>query len=563
MNLMRFLLRSSGRIVILPAIAGAAGGVMGIALIALIQRELARDPSSPRTLAWAFFAVCVASAVTRAIAQIAIVKLGQGAIAQLSLQLVRRTLVLPLRAFEKIDSSALLSALTEDIAVIANAMVGVPQLCINIPIVIACLLYTGWLAPLSMACGVVFAGLAIIAYVIVSARGMKALRRARESQALLVGHFRALIGGFRELKVHRGRREAYLAESLEPTMASARKEMVSGLAHFAVGEGWGQLAFFGFIGFLLFAAPQIEPISRPTLVSAVLVVLYLMTPLDIVLTWLPVLGRAQVSLQRVQALIPTLERLGDPADIRLNPGKRLALRDSVCLEGVSFTYHDGDDETGFTLGPIDLTLRAGEIVVLAGGNGTGKTTLVKLISGLYAPESGILRLDGRELGDGDREAYRQLFSVIFADGYLFPDFLGLGAVGVEARAREGLEQLGLAHQVSIRGSSFSTLDLSQGQRRRLALLGALLEDRPICIFDEWAANQDPSFKQLFYLELLPELRAAGKALLVISHDESHFDVADRIVRLQDGRLQDGRLLDEPALGALGTWASQDRKEIAI
>ncbi len=232
-----------------------------------------------------------------------------------------------MRAFETIDSSALLSALTDDIALIANAMVGLPHLCINIPIVIACLVYTGWLAPRSMACGVVFAALAIVAYVIVSARGMKALRRARERQALLVGHFRTLIGGFRELKVHRGRREAYLAESLEPTMASARAEMVSGLAHFAAAEGWGQLAYFGFIGFLLFAAPLIEPISRPTLVSAVLVVLYLMTPLDIILTWVPVLGRAQVSLQRVQALIPTLERHGD--DSRRPVGAGQAARRSA------------------------------------------------------------------------------------------------------------------------------------------------------------------------------------------------------------------------------------------
>jgi putative ATP-binding cassette transporter len=549
MNLMRFLLRSSRSTVIFSAIAGAAGGVAGIALIALIQRELEREPSAPGTLAWAFFALCVVSAATRAIAQIAMVKLGQGAIAQLIRHLVRHTLVLPLRAFETIDSSALLSALTDDIALIANAMVGLPHLCINIPIVIACLVYTGWLAPRSMACGVVFAVLAIVAYVIVTARGMKAMRRAREWQALLVGHFRTLIGGFRELKVHRGRREAYLAESLEPTMASARREMVSGLAHFAAGEGWGHLAFFGFIGFLLFAAPKIEPISRPTLVSAILVVLYLMTPLDIILTWVPVLGRAQVSLQRVQALLPTLKRHADEGEGQPVMVKRLALRDSICLEGVTFTYRDGEDDEGFLLGPIDLALRPGELVILAGGNGSGKTTLVKLVSGLYTPESGILRLDGRVLDHEDREAYRQLFSVVFADGYVFPDFLGLGADGIETKTRDGLERLGLADQVSVRGSSFSTLDLSQGQRRRLALLGAWLEDRPICVFDEWAANQDPTFKQFFYHKLLPELRAAGKAILVISHDESHFDIADRVVRLEDGRF-----LDESPLGLRGAWA---------
>jgi putative pyoverdin transport system ATP-binding/permease protein len=427
--------------------------------------------------------------------------------------------------------------------------VGLPHLCINIPIVIACLAYTGWLAPRTMACGVVFAALAIGAYVIVSARGMKSLRRARERQALLVGHFRTLIGGFRELKAHRGRREAYLAESLEPTMASARAEMVSGMAHFAVAEGWGQIAYFGFIGLLLYAAPLIEPISRPALVSAVLVVLYLMTPLDIILTWVPVLGRAQVSLQRVQALIPTLERDRDDGDSRPVPIKPLAIRDSICLEGVTFTYREGDDDAGFLLGPVDLTLRPGELVVLSGGNGSGKTTLVKLVAGLYQPESGEVRIDGHRLGDEDREAYHQLFSIVFADGHVFRDFFGLDADGIAKLARDGLERLGLASVVSVRGSTFSTLDLSMGQRRRLALLGALLEDRPVCIFDEWAANQDLSFKQIFYHKLLPELRAAGKALLVISHDESHFDIADRVIRIQDGRV-----FEESPLGIGRAWA---------
>ncbi len=294
-------------------------------------------------------------------------------------------------------------------------------------------------------------------------------------------------------------------------MTSAKSEMVGGLAHFAAAEGWGQLAYFGFIGFLLFAAPSIEPIPRTASISAVLVVLYLMTPLDIILTWVPVLGRAQGSLQRVQSLLPTLERTGDAGEGGPVPVKQLAFSDSICLDGVTFTYRETDDDEGFLLGPVDLTLRPGELVILAGGNGSGKTTLVKLVAGLYQPDSGSVWIDGHRLGDKDREAYRQLFSIVFADGHVFRDFRGLGADGIAELACDGLERLGLAPLVSVRGRTFSTLDLSQGQRRRLALLGALLEDRPICIFDEWAANQDPSFKQVFYQTLLPELRAAGKA----------------------------------------------------
>ena len=178
--------------------------------------------------------------------------------------------------------------------------------------------------------------------------------------------------------------------------------------------------------------------------------------------------------------------------------------------------------------------------------------MVKLISGLYSPEAGILRLDGRALGDEDREAYRQLVSVVFADGHLFPDLHGLGRDRIEARAREGLAELGLAGQVSVRGSSFSTTDLlpAGSEAPDLAPAGrTCLEDRPIFILDEWAANQDPSFKQFFYYKLLPKLRAEGKALLVISHDDGHFDIADRVVRLQDGRL-----LEVSALGVGDAWA---------
>jgi putative ATP-binding cassette transporter len=549
MNLVRLLLRSSRGIVILSAIAGMTGGVAGIALIAMIQGELAREPSVPAGAAWAFAGLCLMSATARIIGQVGMVKLGQRTVADLGLHIVRRTLELPLREFEAIDSSALLAALTEDIVMIANAMVGVPQLCVNLPIVIACLAYIGWLSPSIFASGVIFAGLAIAVYVVLSTQAVAELRRARDRQDALVGHFRTLFGGFRELKLHRGRRASFLAGSVEPGMASVRRDMVRGLSRFALAEGWSQLAFFGFIGALLFAIPRLEPIGRPTLVSAVLIVLYLMTPLDAILTWLPIVGRARASLLKVQSLIPALEVHRDAAKRLPAPTRPLAFRESVSLESATFAYRDGHEDAGFVLGPVDLTLRRGEIVILAGGNGCGKTTLVKLISGLYSPESGLIRLDGRALGDDEREAYRQLVSVVFADGHLFPDLHGRGGDAIEARAREGLEVLGLEGEVSVREGSFSTTDLSQGQRRRLALLGARLEDRPILILDEWAANQDPSFKVFFYCKLLPELKAEGKALLVISHDEWHFDIADRVVRLQDGRL-----LEESPLEFGNAWA---------
>ncbi len=196
-----------------------------------------------------------------------------------------------------------------------------------------------------------------------------------------------------------------------------------------------------------------------------------------------------------------LEPLAVEIDLRPEASKRLPFHESVSLEGVTFTYRDRHDRAGFALEPVDLTLRRGEIVILAGGNGSGKTTLVKLVSGLYRPEQGVVRIDGRVVNDANREAFRELFSTVYADGYLFANFAGLGGDALEGRAHALLERLGLAQQVSIRGRSFSTIELSQGQRRRLALLGLWLEDRPICILDESAANQDSSFKQFYYYDV--------------------------------------------------------------
>jgi putative ATP-binding cassette transporter len=266
------------------------------------------------------------------------------------------------------------------------------------------------------------------------------------------------------------------------------------------------------------------------------------------MTYVPVLGRARASLLKIQSLLPEIERHAEAEPARPILAHRSETVESVGLDGVTFTYRDPAEERGFTLGPLDLTLRRGEIVVLAGGNGSGKTTLVKVLSGLYRPESGVVRVDGRAVADLEAESHRQLFSVVFADGHLFGDLRGLASDSLDERARDGLERLGLSPLVSVGDGLFSTLDLSQGQRRRLALLSAWLEDRPFCILDEWAANQDPAFKRIYYAQLLPEMKAAGMGLLVISHDEEYFDVADRVIRLRDGRV-----LEETPLGVGGIW----------
>jgi putative ATP-binding cassette transporter len=209
---------------------------------------------------------------------------------------------------------------------------------------------------------------------------------------------------------------------------------------------------------------------------------------------------------------------------------------SIKLEGVTHEYRREGAEDSFTLGPVDLTLRPGEVVFLVGGNGSGKTTLAKILTGLYAPNGGAVYVDGRVVDPSAIDDFRQMFSAVFADFHLFETLLGFDREGLEDRVRERLERFGLRREVTVRDGRYSTTDLSRGQGRRLALVTAWIENRPIYLFDEWAADQDPQFRDVFYRELLPELKRSGRTVVVISHDERYYDAAERIVKLQEGRI---------------------------
>jgi len=254
----------------------------------------------------------------------------------------------------------------------------------------------------------------------------------------------------------------------------------------------------------------------------VLVLLFAKGPIEQMVMALPALSQAQVSFRRILAIAFDEEGEGTA---------RPAAFETIALENVSYRF----PETSFALGPVDLQVARGETLFVVGENGSGKTTLIKLLLGLYAPHEGRVLLDGRPV---DADGYRQLFSAVFSDYYLFDD---LPANDCDASARAWLERLRIARKVDVANGLFTTTELSTGERKRLALVRALLEDRPILMFDEWPADQDPSFRRFFYGELISELKRRGKTLIVVSHDDRYFAAADRIVRLDEGRLSEETL----------------------
>ncbi|HEX8116456.1 MAG TPA: cyclic peptide export ABC transporter, partial [Pyrinomonadaceae bacterium] len=418
----------------------------------------------------------------------------------------------------------------------------------NVAIVSGGLLYLGWLSPRLLGVLVVFVIISVVSYVIPQQRANHHVNLSRDEFGRLFGHFRALVSGAKELKLHRARRSAFIDEVVEPSAQEVRRHSLAGEGLYVLLNGWSQVLYFIVVGLILFAVPIfVSGLNLQTLTGYALTVLYISGPLQMLVNIIPAFGQATVSLKKIEELGVSLTESDAHEGAPWPEGagwSRLELR------GVTHSYYREREAAAFTLGPVSLSFEPGELVFVIGGNGSGKTTFAKLLCGLYIPEGGEIRLDGVPIDESNVDDYRQYFSVVFTEFHLFEQLLGLPDSDLDEVAREYLKRLHLDHKVEVKDGKLSTTELSYGQRKRLALLTAFLEDRPIYIFDEWAADQDPIFKDIFYNSILPELRWRGKQVIVITHDDRYFHLADRIIKLDYGQVVEDKRLPaaQPAAG---------------
>jgi putative ATP-binding cassette transporter len=533
MALIPFLLRASWQAIALALGTGFLSGACSAGLLVIITRTAARDGLASPAAGVAFVALGLLALLTSMASRIVLVRFSQTAVFTLQLRLSRQILATDLRRLETLGLPRLLALLTEDIESISTAVAVVPVLVINISILLGCMVYISWLSWQVLVLVVLLSAIASVSCRWFLVKGRHVLTQARDHQDRLFSHFRALVEGIKELKLHSQRRQAFLQQDLAVTASQLRRTNSAGYSYFAVLDSWGKFIYFFAVGVVLFLLPTWMELSAETRFGYVITFTYLLGPMESLVNKLPFLSKANIALQRIETLGLSLAESAES----VSPEAEALAWQSLSLKGVTHIYYHEQDDTDFTLGPIDLTIYPGEILFIIGGNGSGKSTLAKLITGLYIPDAGEIRLDNQSVDDTNREWYRQHFSTVFADFFLFDRLLGLTSPERDTQAQRYLEKLQLDHKVSIHQGVLSTTDLSQGQRKRLALLTAYLEDRPIYLFDEWAADQDPSFKQIFYHQYLPELKARGKAVIVISHDDHYFQVADRMVKLNYGQIE--------------------------
>ncbi|QNH76586.1 cyclic peptide export ABC transporter [Pseudomonas protegens] len=515
-------------------VLGIIGGLSITVLLATINQALNGADGLSRGVVLSFAGLCLLALLCSILSDIGSNYVGQHIISKLRKDLGEKVLSAPIEQIERYRSHRLIPVLTHDIDTISDFAFAFAPLAISLTVTLGCL---GYLALLSWPMFLLMLVAIVIGcsvQFVAQTKGIKGFMDARDEEDNLQKHYNAIADGAKELRIHRPRRNRMFNQRIKHSAEHICNKQIESVNIFIVAKTFGSMLFFVVIGLALALQSFWPDNDRAVMSGFVLVLLYMKGPLELLIGNLPIVSRAQVAFRRIAELS---ERFSSPEPHLLlsDTSTQPQAVQSLELRDVRYAFPAVEGSAPFALGPVNLRIKQGDIVFIVGENGCGKTTLIKLLLGLYRPQEGEIRLNGQAVTAQTRDDYRQLFTTIFADYYLFDDLVQ-GGEQLPADAEQYLRRLEIGHKVSIRDGAFSTTDLSTGQRKRLALINAWIEERPVLVFDEWAADQDPTFRRIFYTELLPDLKRLGKTIIVISHDDRYFDIADQLVRMEAGKV---------------------------
>ncbi len=470
----------------------------------------------------------------RKVLQSKLLKISFGIIYDLRMKLIDRIFNTSYQSYEKLDSGRIVATLNNDTTTLGGFANFLVTILSSIITILGAFMYLAAIAFWTTLVTLAVIILVGVIYSIVTGKATPLFNAARDTQNTFLSLLNGMNSGFKELSLHSAKKVAYRGDVRDVTdrfRSASSSAMLKYVNAFMVGESMLIIV----LGAVTFLIPTLLPdIKTATLMSFIMVLLYLIGPVTGILNAIPGLAQMKISWQRVQGLLKEI-----PANIEGQTFDRPRLPSqigevqNISAKGVFFEYSSKDESEKFAVGPLDFEAKKGEIIFVIGGNGSGKTTLAKLLTGLYIPDKGSITIDGKEIPNDQLGEY---FSVIFGDYHLFEKLYDVDMSGKDQELNEYLGLLRLQDKVSVTGNAFTTLELSGGQRKRLALLRCYLEDRPIYLFDEVAADQDPEFRKFFYRNLLTRMKEKGKTVIAITHDDHYFDVADRVVKMDLGRI---------------------------
>ncbi|GAB3676847.1 multidrug ABC transporter permease/ATP-binding protein [Salinisphaera aquimarina] len=539
MELLRLIMRDYRAAFIAVLVGSLASAGLGIGVIAFINARLIETgPDALAALPLFFGLICLLLAVSLA-SQLGLTTLGHRFVFDLRSRLVKRILDTDIERIEHLGDARLLASLSADVRNVTIAFVRLPELVQGTILTLACVFYLGWLSPsiLIVTAAWIAATMAFGSWLV--RRVYHHIKLVREAEDALYRDYENVIRGRKELALNRARARRLFDETYTHNARSYQRHIIRADTFHLSANNWANIMMLGAIGVVFFLANGLGWATPTVAATYALTILFLRTPLIGAVGALPTLIAAQVAFDKLRSLELAAHTAGfdTPEPIGAD-WQTIELRD-VCFayDGLDAGSDGSAHPGGFAIGPINLTLRRGELVFLIGGNGSGKTTLARLLTGLYAPKSGEILVDGVVIDASRRASLRALFAAVFTDFHLFDQLIDSdGQPASPAFIDDWRARLGLTDKLALDGERILDTQLSQGQRKRLALMLALAESRDSLLLDEWAADQDPVFRRVFYRELLPLFAERGHTVFAISHDDHYFEHADRLLEMRHGRL---------------------------
>jgi putative ATP-binding cassette transporter len=517
-------------------LAAIGSAVTNTAVLAIIGFGMAAGGHLDLTLWLAFAAICVAYALSYAYCVTTITRRVESALYKIRLRIGEKIRRADLFALEQIGAARLYDLIVQQTMLISNSSWLIALGLQALVFLAILLLYILYLSRILFCLFVLTALLAVPLFHSRSEKVSAHMQTVGTQRASLYNLLTDLLRGFKETRLHTQRGDE-LYVHFDATAQGLRDRMIELHTLGQDNVNFMHFNMYVLLAVTVFVLPQFIAETPHTLSQLSAAVLFVTGPLAILGFTVPEYERANVAATNLAGLERRLDHAAAAApEDRVDPfaGTFTAIE----AEGLCFTYPETAGAPAgerFTLGPVSLTIQAGELVFFVGGNGSGKTTLLKMLAGLYAPAAGVIRVDRRVVDAASLQAYRELTAAVFTDFHLFKRLYGLA--DRIAPLAQLLDQLQLTGKTGYDAAGFTSLELSTGQRKRLAMAVALLEDRPLYIFDEWAADQDPEFRRYYYEHLLPELKRQGKTVLAISHDDRYFHCADRVVFMDYGAIR--------------------------
>lgn len=437
------------------------------------------------------------------------------------------------------------SAILNDVQTLQDASLSVISFFTSGVLAISCLVYLFSISTIlfGITLGIALLGMGV--YHFSSARNMRQFQKARQLENEFQENFTSILHGFKEISLEPKKGKYIFEQRISAISVKSYGNNMSAFTGFINNQITGQILFYILIGSILLFFSTLLKIKPSDTVSFVFTLLYLLGSIETIMVLLPGVARARVAANHMLALKKDIEQANFNSGF---PDKYISKDEfeQVDITDLEFQYNEG--EKGFSIGPICFSFRKGETIFIYGGNGSGKTTFINALLGLCMPSAGEIRLNGEPVNSDEYPRYRTIFSAVFSDFYLFKGLWSIDNPDME-KWDYLIELFELKGKVSLEEKNFSTTDLSTGQRKRLALIAALMEKKPVLIIDEWAADQDPHFRRKFYTEIIPMLKKEEVTIIAITHDDRYYHCADRLFKMDYGKLTEETVsvLSQPVL----------------